>query len=171
MAQTYHQMGIIRQDQGDYKGALDQYRQSLEINEKLGDQSGMANSFGQMGLLMQKLEKDQEAFGYFLQAFLIFARLQAPAARQAVRDLCDTARRNPDQWRGWLAGLVEDDGSRGQIEQMILSNMEPKEDQEAAAWAQMKEAYDQMGEEAFVKLVKEKSGQELPEEVLEKLRE
>ncbi len=121
MARSHHEMGNVRYHKGDYNRALARYSQSLEINEKLDDRSGMASSFGRMGLLMQKLGKEQEAFGYFFQAFFIFSGLQAPAASQVARDLCDTARRNPDQWRGWLSELAPDEGSREQVEQLILT--------------------------------------------------
>jgi hypothetical protein len=37
------------QYKGDYEAALEQYRRSLEIEEKIGNIAGMAESFGQMG--------------------------------------------------------------------------------------------------------------------------
>ena len=44
MATSYHQLGILAQDRGDYDEAARQYQASLDINERLGDQAGMAVS-------------------------------------------------------------------------------------------------------------------------------
>jgi Tetratricopeptide repeat len=44
MSSTYHQLGILAQDRGDYETAEELYRNSLAINERLGDQAGVANS-------------------------------------------------------------------------------------------------------------------------------
>jgi hypothetical protein len=44
MSSTYHQLGIVAQDRGDYETAEELYRNSLAINERLGDQAGVASS-------------------------------------------------------------------------------------------------------------------------------
>jgi tetratricopeptide (TPR) repeat protein len=49
MAISYHNMGAIAQDRGDYDAALDWYRKSLAIAEQLGDRAGMARSYHQLG--------------------------------------------------------------------------------------------------------------------------
>ena len=53
MAASYHQLGMLAQDRGDYDAAEPLYRRSLEINERIGDQAGMATSYHQLGMLAQ----------------------------------------------------------------------------------------------------------------------
>ena len=48
-----HQLGMLAQDRGDYEEAARQYQRSLDINERLGDQAGMATSYHQLGMLAQ----------------------------------------------------------------------------------------------------------------------
>ena len=54
MASSYHQLGILAQDRGDYDTAEPLYRRSLDINERIGDQAGMASSYHQLGILAQR---------------------------------------------------------------------------------------------------------------------
>ena len=42
MATSYHQLGMLAQNRGDYDTAEPLYRRALEINERIGDQAGMA---------------------------------------------------------------------------------------------------------------------------------
>ena len=51
MASTYHQLGILAQDRGDYDEADRQYQRSLDIFERLGNQADMATSYSQLGIL------------------------------------------------------------------------------------------------------------------------
>ena len=44
-----HQLGMVAQERGSYEDALDWYRKSLAIAEELGDRSGMARSYHQLG--------------------------------------------------------------------------------------------------------------------------
>ncbi len=48
-----HQLGMLAQRRGDYAEAERLYRQSLEINEPLGNLAGMAASYHQLGMLAQ----------------------------------------------------------------------------------------------------------------------
>ena len=52
-AKWLHQLGILAQDRGDYNTAETRYQQSLDINERLGNQAGMATSYHQLGILAQ----------------------------------------------------------------------------------------------------------------------
>ena len=45
MASSYHNLGILAQDRGDYDEAARQYQRALDIRERLGDQAGMASSY------------------------------------------------------------------------------------------------------------------------------
>ena len=44
-------LGILAQDRGDYEEAARQYQRSLDIEERLGNQAGMATSYSQLGIL------------------------------------------------------------------------------------------------------------------------
>ncbi|MFH2130811.1 MAG: tetratricopeptide repeat protein, partial [bacterium] len=53
LARWLHTNGILDQQLGNYDEALTQYRKSLEIREKLGNQKGMATSYHQLGIISQ----------------------------------------------------------------------------------------------------------------------
>lgn len=44
-ATSYHQLGILARDRGDYDAAEPLYRRSLEINEQLGNQATTAATY------------------------------------------------------------------------------------------------------------------------------
>jgi hypothetical protein len=48
-----HQFGILAQARGDYDAAARQNQRALDIAERLGDQAGMASTYGQLGNLAQ----------------------------------------------------------------------------------------------------------------------
>ncbi len=68
MAASYHQLGSLAQDRGDYAEAARQYQRSLDINERLGDQAGMASTYGQLGNLAQGREDYDEAARQYQRA-------------------------------------------------------------------------------------------------------
>ncbi|MGH8885228.1 MAG: tetratricopeptide repeat protein, partial [Egibacteraceae bacterium] len=72
---SYHQLGILAQDRGDYETAEARYRQSLEINERLGNQAGMAASYGQLGILAQDRGDYETAEARYRQSLEINERL------------------------------------------------------------------------------------------------
>jgi tetratricopeptide (TPR) repeat protein len=85
MASSYHNLGILAQDRGDYDEAARQYQRALDIKERLGDQAGMASSYSQLG----NLEEDRggsitAAVTWHVRALAIRLRLGIP---QAVLDL------------------------------------------------------------------------------------
>ena len=53
MATTYHQLGMTAQARGRLEEAGDWYRQSLTIEEELGNRPGMASSYHQLGMTAQ----------------------------------------------------------------------------------------------------------------------
>ena len=53
MASSYHNLGILAQDRGDYDAAEPLYRRALEMFERIGDQAGMASSYHNLGILAQ----------------------------------------------------------------------------------------------------------------------
>jgi len=52
-------MGNVAGDRGDFDGALEYYRKSLEIDEELGDEKGMSACYKNMGV-MYAMKKDRQ---------------------------------------------------------------------------------------------------------------
>ena len=75
MAGSYHQLGMLAQDRGDYDEAARQYQRALDIFERLGDQAGMASSYHQLGILAQDRGDYDEAARQYQRALDIFERL------------------------------------------------------------------------------------------------
>ena len=75
------QLGILTQARGDYDEAERQYQRALDIKERLGDQAGMANSYGQLGTLAQNRGDYDEAERQYQRALDIFERLGDQARR------------------------------------------------------------------------------------------
>ena len=70
-----HQLGNVAFHRGDFDGALDWYRQSLEIAEQLGDRAGMAGSYHQLGMVAQARGDYDGAFAWYHQALTLFKPL------------------------------------------------------------------------------------------------
>ena len=49
MASSYHQLGMLAQIREDFDEAARQYQRALDINERLGNQTGLANSYHNLG--------------------------------------------------------------------------------------------------------------------------
>jgi tetratricopeptide (TPR) repeat protein len=60
VADSLHQIGMIRQERGEYDTALELYERSLKIFEELGDGAGVASSLHQIGNI-NCLRRDYEA--------------------------------------------------------------------------------------------------------------
>ena len=54
-------LGILAQERGDYDEAVRQYQRSLAIDERLGNQAGMASSYHQLGIIAQERGDYDEA--------------------------------------------------------------------------------------------------------------
>lgn len=63
---------------GDYSGAVQLYRESLELKRTLGDLQGEANTLSNLGVVFQRLGRTQEALNYHQQALEIASRLGSP---------------------------------------------------------------------------------------------
>ena len=85
MAVSYHQLGTIAQDRGDYDEATRQYQRAIDISERLGDQAGMATTCSQLGILeAERGGPEAVAIAWHVKALAIRLRLGIP---QAVIDL------------------------------------------------------------------------------------
>ena len=78
-----HHLGILAQARGDYEEAARQYQRSLDIDKRLGDQAGMASSYGQLGILAHRRGDYEEAARQYQRSLDINERLgnQAGMAR------------------------------------------------------------------------------------------
>ena len=70
-----HHLGMLAQARGDYEEAARQYQRSLDINERLGDQTGMATSYHNLGAIAQDRGDYEEAARQYQRALDINERL------------------------------------------------------------------------------------------------
>jgi tetratricopeptide (TPR) repeat protein len=75
MASSYHQLGMLAQDRGDLGEAARQYQRSLDINERLGNQAGLASGYHNLGVLAQDREDYDEAARQYQRSLDINERL------------------------------------------------------------------------------------------------
>src|SRR5262249_7044382 len=68
---TYHQLGVVAQWRGDLAAAEGWYRKSLEINEALGNRSGIALSYHNLGAVAQDRGDRAAAEGWYRKSLEI----------------------------------------------------------------------------------------------------
>ena len=78
MARYRHNLGTLAQDRADYAEAARQYQRALDIDERLGDQAGMAAGYHQLGVLAQ-------AQGDYAEAARQYQRPSTSASGSATR--------------------------------------------------------------------------------------
>ncbi|MEY9842381.1 TIR domain-containing protein, partial [Streptacidiphilus sp. EB103A] len=66
-----HQLGIIAQERGDYTTAERYYRDSLAIEEEVGNRAGLAGSYHQLGMIAQERGDYATAERYYRDALAI----------------------------------------------------------------------------------------------------
>uniref|UniRef100_UPI000831F931 tetratricopeptide repeat protein n=1 Tax=Nocardia lijiangensis TaxID=299618 RepID=UPI000831F931 len=74
-ARWYYQLGVFAQNRGDFPEAEHRYRQSLTIDEELGNRVGTAAGYGQLGILAQDRGDYPEAEHRYQQALTIHEEL------------------------------------------------------------------------------------------------
>lgn len=79
-----HDLGNLAQAQGDYQEAQRQYLRALQITEALGDQAGMAASYGHLGILLTEIGKVEEAVGSTLASLVFYLQVGAPEASVCI---------------------------------------------------------------------------------------
>jgi tetratricopeptide (TPR) repeat protein len=87
IATVLHQLGMIHQAQGRYDEAVTMYQESLKMKKELRNRSGIANTLGQMGRIFHAQKNYKEALGCYLNAFIIFDKLDSPYKDLAGRDI------------------------------------------------------------------------------------
>ena len=79
---------MLAHDRGDYDEAARQYQRSLDINERLGDQAGLATSYSQLGILeTDRGGSTATAIAWHVKALVIRLHLGVPQARIDLRRL------------------------------------------------------------------------------------
>ena len=81
MATSYHQIGRIAQERGDYDQALEWYQKSLRIEEELGNRAGMASTFSQLGVLATGRGNPEEGVSHNLRSLAIRLQIGSPQVR------------------------------------------------------------------------------------------
>ncbi|QXJ25890.1 tetratricopeptide repeat protein [Actinomadura graeca] len=71
IAVTTHQLGMVAQERGRLEDAETWYRQSLTINEDLGNRPGMASSYHQLGRVAQLRGRLEDAETWYRQSLTI----------------------------------------------------------------------------------------------------
>lgn len=84
---SYSQLGMLAQDRWDYGQAERRYQQSLQIDERLGNQAGMATSWGLLGNLAMERQRYAEATVWYIPALLVWLRLQVPQVAYGAQGL------------------------------------------------------------------------------------
>ena len=86
MSTSYHHLGMLAQDRGDYDAAEPLYRRSLEIKERIGDQAGMAASYHHLGILAQDRGDYDAAEPLYRRSLEIMERIGDQAGMAASYD-------------------------------------------------------------------------------------
>ncbi|MEU9874860.1 CHAT domain-containing tetratricopeptide repeat protein [Streptomyces phaeochromogenes] len=71
IATAYHQLGRVAQNRGRLDEAEDWYRQSLTIDEDLGDRPGIGTAYHQLGMTAQNRGRLDEAEDWYRQSLTI----------------------------------------------------------------------------------------------------
>ena len=95
VAAYYHLSGIVYEKTGKTEAAEDAYRQSLELEVRLGNFAGQAKTLGQLrNLYKNDLDRLEDAAGFYRQAAEKFVEGRDVASEgSAVNNLADTLRR------------------------------------------------------------------------------
>ena len=71
LADAINNRGYLKDNQGDYNGALIQYFEALKIREEINYQRGIASSYNNIGAVFQKQNDLNRALDYYQKSFSI----------------------------------------------------------------------------------------------------
>jgi tetratricopeptide (TPR) repeat protein len=114
----YCYLGDAAQDRGRLDEADDWYRKSLAISKKLGDRSGMADTYHQFGMTAEARGRLDEADDWYRKALTIFEELgDRPHMASTHHQLGNTAHRRArldeaDDWYRKALTIFEELGDR-----------------------------------------------------------
>jgi len=105
-----HHLGMLAQARGNYEEAARQYQRSLDIDERLGNQAGMASSYSQLGNLGADRGAPAAAvIAWHVRALAIRLRLGVPQAVNNLRRLAACRRElGAEPFTGLLAQAAGD---------------------------------------------------------------
>jgi hypothetical protein len=119
MADSYHQLGRLAQDRGDYDTAEPLYRRSLDIRERIGDQAGIATSYAVLGGLSEAAGNLDQAVGYRAGALAIRVQIGTASAAD-VQPLTGLRRRlGRDRFRSAAIASGLNNESAANLMQML----------------------------------------------------
>ncbi|MEG4043796.1 tetratricopeptide repeat protein [Microcoleus sp. Pol17_C1] len=88
-----HQLAGIYANQGEVAKAIALYEESLELQEKMGDVQGKADTFAMLGLLLADKKRDfDKALNYLQQSLDILQHLRSPDAETVRRIIAEVQR-------------------------------------------------------------------------------
>lgn len=141
LARIQSELGNIAYLQGEYSEARRLYGQSLEIEERLGDQSGRASTLGQLGLLAYEQGDFENALKYSVQAYILFDSLHSPF-RDLAQRMIARIRNHMDEatftalWRTIAGGrplpILPDEEPNQQLMQVVIDFIQ------ASTWGESK---------------------------------
>ncbi len=70
-AEVFNNIGYLKHNQGDIKAAIENYRRSLNIQEKINDKVGLAASLNNLGNVYQNQGESDTALVYFIKAIRV----------------------------------------------------------------------------------------------------
>jgi tetratricopeptide (TPR) repeat protein len=110
MASSYGQLGILAQLRGDYEEAARQYQRSLDIDQRLGNQAGMATVYHQLGeLASEQGSPGADIVAWNVRALAIRLRLGAPQAVNNLRRILPYRRElGAEAFAALLAEITDD---------------------------------------------------------------
>ncbi len=73
---TFHQLGIVVQEQRQWEQAEQYYQQALQIKIEYNDRYAQASTYGQLGILEQQRKQWSKASDYLLSALEIFVAFE-----------------------------------------------------------------------------------------------
>jgi serine phosphatase RsbU (regulator of sigma subunit) len=97
LAWGYRIKGKLKELSGDLNGAVDYYRQSLKINEELGDQKETADTKNHLARALYQLGNIDEAIELAKSSLLLARTIHSPGlAHEAAKILCDAYEKKGD---------------------------------------------------------------------------
>jgi tetratricopeptide (TPR) repeat protein len=92
LADSYHQLGMVAQDQGRLDEAAEWYARALAIREELGNRPGLAASYGQLGLLAEQQHSPGRALEWMVRCVALFDEFPYPSTGSGPDYLARLAR-------------------------------------------------------------------------------
>jgi tetratricopeptide (TPR) repeat protein len=85
-------LGNACKNLGEYKKAIDFYKQALQISKEIGDLQNEGIWLGNLGTTYLNLDEKEKACGLWKEALAIFEAIESPNAnviRQLLKEYCN----------------------------------------------------------------------------------